>query len=398
MQPLVFEPALKQYPRAYRAGDPQFDDEHVARRWYAARRSAIDVILAAISDSPYADSLVMRGSTLLRTWYGQAAREPGDVDFVVVPAEWRVEEARTAVMFDAIAAAAEDAGADGDGDVRIVARGAVSEDIWTYDRVPGRRLLLPWEASGLPGGWVQLDFVFNEHLPVAPELVEVPAAADGPGSALLAVTPELSLAWKIMWLVNDAHSQGKDLYDAVLLAEHTTLRYEVLRDAFENAEDLHKQRPLCLRHIAELETEWKHFVAEYPAQPATDSGYVERLTAALAPTFSTVGGKAVSEYEASVFWLERQIEHYRGRVSADPSAVRATLFPVPPLSAIVIIRELLGRETTSVEEARRILVPDAAWAGWKQELRYGRAELEAGLKSFGLVMSTDESTVSTHSR
>src|SRR6185503_14258157 len=95
---------------------------------------------------------------------------------------------------------------------------AVSDDIWTYDRVPGRRLLLPWKADDL-SGWVQLDFVFHEHLPVAPEPAAVPAAGR-PSALLLAATPELSLAWKIMWLVTDAHPQGKDLYDAVLPAEH----------------------------------------------------------------------------------------------------------------------------------------------------------------------------------
>lgn len=286
-QPRVFEPALLHYPNAYRAGEPRFEDEKTHRQWYAARRSALDTVLAAISDSPHADSLVLRGSILLRAWYGRAAREPGDLDFVVVPESRRIEEAGTVVMLHEIAAAAEEAGSRGD--AKIKAEAAISEDIWTYDRVPGRRLLLPWKADGLPGGWVQLDFVFNERLTLAPEATVVPAAGR-PSTLLLAVTPELSLAWKIIWLLSDIHPQGKDLYDAVLLAEHTTLRYEVLRDALEHADLEYPGNAVSLERISKIETDWQQFRMEYPDQPDDDSGYVQRLVAALAPTFDTLQG------------------------------------------------------------------------------------------------------------
>ncbi|WP_211244585.1 nucleotidyl transferase AbiEii/AbiGii toxin family protein [Actinospica robiniae] len=286
-QPRVFEPALLQYPNAFRAGEPRFEDQQTHRRWYAARRSALDTVLAAVSDSPYADSLVLRGSILLRAWYGRAAREPGDLDFVVVPESRRIEEYGTTLMLEGIAAAAQQASSRSD--ITISAKAAVTEDIWTYDRVPGRRLLLPWKAEGLPGGWVQLDFVFNEHLPIAPEATVIPAAGR-PSTLLLAVTPELSLIWKIMWLVTDIHPQGKDLYDAVLLAEHTTFSYEMLQAAAAQADPYYATYPVTLRSIAALKTPWGHFQAEYPDQPADDSGYVERLVAALAATFDAVEG------------------------------------------------------------------------------------------------------------
>ncbi|MER6983361.1 nucleotidyl transferase AbiEii/AbiGii toxin family protein [Streptomyces carpinensis] len=208
----VFDPALKQYSNAYRAADPHFTDDDAERAWRAARRTAIGLVLSAISDSPWADSLVLRGSVLLRAWFGTAAREPGDLDFVVVPQSWRIDESRTQAMLAGLARAAEaaalrgagsdrldsDGGAGADrlgshgGAVRIIAAEAASDDIWTYDRVPGRRMVLPWTCDGLPGGVVQMDFVFNEHLALDPEPTLLPWASDGPDAILNAATPELS--------------------------------------------------------------------------------------------------------------------------------------------------------------------------------------------------------------
>ncbi|GGV32817.1 hypothetical protein GCM10010495_57060 [Kitasatospora herbaricolor] len=284
----VFDPALKQHPNAYRAADPRFADPAVGVRWVAARRLAMDLVLEAIAESGWVDHLVLRGSVLLRAWFGDAAREPGDLDFVVVPRTWRIEEERTTAMLDGIARATVRAAGHDPGTVGFDASAAVSEDIWTYDRVPGRRLVLPWTADGLPGGVVQLDFVFDERLPVEPEPVLLPRLSGGPGEALLnAATAELSLAWKIMWLVCDAHPQGKDLYDAVLLAEHCELRHQVLRDTFVDGlpgEPLGRVRPETLTGLAET-VEWNHFEAEYPHLAGGEADQVRRLAAALAPTF-----------------------------------------------------------------------------------------------------------------
>jgi len=368
-QKSIFEPALKQYGNAYRAADPSFDDEQLSQRWYAARRTAIDVILKAIAEAEYADSLVLRGSVLLRAWYGEAAREPGDLDFVVAPASWKIDEPRTGEMLQSIAHAAGRARTVGnaDGDVRIVAQEAVSEDIWTYDRVPGRRLLLPWEAPGLPGGWIQLDFVFNENLAVAPELTLVPASAsDGTGATLLAATPELSLAWKIMWLVTDTYPQGKDLYDAVLLAEHTPLRFSVLRDAFVHVYG-YLWSPVSAKTIAKLYTEWDHFRSEHPEQPDAQDDYVGRLIAALATTFADFAGSATAEYDLYVAWLAPKIASYRELLArADMHAVQEEMVRdrISPLCIVVVTRELAGRESCSLVDAHRIVVQDPAWTIW----------------------------------
>ncbi|MEY2232507.1 MULTISPECIES: hypothetical protein [Streptomyces] len=94
-----------------------------------------------------------------------------------------------------------------------------------------------------PDGHVQLDFVFDERLPVPPE-----PAGPACGAVVLAATPALSPAWKVLWLISDRHPQGKDLYDGA---------------------------------------EWEHFEAEYPQLAAPgEEVFLARLVEALRPTFA----------------------------------------------------------------------------------------------------------------
>ncbi|MGW0712898.1 nucleotidyl transferase AbiEii/AbiGii toxin family protein [Streptomyces sp. NPDC002643] len=280
----VFDPALKQYQNAYRATDPAFADPVRGAAWRTARRQALDLVLSAIAGSVWVDSLVLRGSVLMSAWFPETAREPGDLDFVVVPHSWKIDDPRTAEMLDGIATAAETLAAARGPEVGISAAGAVVEDIWTYERVPGRRMVVPWSAPGLPGGHVQLDFVFNERLPEEPEPVELPG-----GAIVRAATPALSLAWKLMWIINDMYAQGKDLYDAVLLAERHPLPYELLHEVFR----LSGEWPYPYREKVLLEdvvegvgyVEWDHFVVEYPRFADDEREFAERLVRAVTPTF-----------------------------------------------------------------------------------------------------------------
>ncbi|CAL9588201.1 nucleotidyl transferase AbiEii/AbiGii toxin family protein [Streptomyces sp. enrichment culture] len=285
----VFDPALKQYQNAYRATDPSFTDPERGTAWRAARRRALDLVLGAVTDSEWVDSLVLRGSMLMSTWFGAQAREPGDLDFVVVPPSWRIDDGRTERMLTTLAqAAGARAGTEGDGlEVGISARGAVVEDIWTYDRVPGLRMVLPWGAPGLPGGHVQLDFVFGERLPEPPEPVELSG-----GAVLYAATPGLSLAWKLMWLINDAHGQGKDLYDAVLLAERHPLSRDLLHEVFRlSGEWPYPREHILLEDVVEAAgyVEWNHFVTEYPRFRDREDEFAERLVRAVTPAFARDG-------------------------------------------------------------------------------------------------------------
>ncbi|MBO8188674.1 nucleotidyl transferase AbiEii/AbiGii toxin family protein [Streptomyces spirodelae] len=371
VQRAVFDPSAVHYANAMRLGNPQFADPATGERWYAARRRALDLALAAVADSPWAVHLVLRGSVLLRAWYGAAAREPGDLDFVVEPADWQLADERTERMLEQLARHADLLSRRADGDVRLDSRGAVHDEIWTYDRVPGRRLVVPWTAEGLPGGAVQLDFVFNEPLPAPAVTTPIPRPAGAPGGGatleLRAASRELSLAWKILWLASDMHPEAKDLYDAVLLAEdeQVSLPYELLRAVFRGVDHGYFDRnPLLLDWFgAEVSehTDWSEFAKEYPHLdiPGADCG--QRLVEALRPTFALDddGSGEPARYQAFARWLAPLTAECRTAFAAGGlPAVLELLFSqyVPPGSALVVAREVLGRD----QHALAGLVPQLA--------------------------------------
>ncbi|WP_328459517.1 nucleotidyl transferase AbiEii/AbiGii toxin family protein [Streptomyces sp. NBC_00448] len=365
----VFDPALKHHVSAYRAGDPEFTEPAAREAWLAARRTAMNLVLTAIAASPWRDHLVLRGSVLLSQWFGEAAREPGDLDFVVTPAQWRIEEERTGAMLHGIAQAAEHAARQAVGraaapaaaphTIRFDAGDAVSEDIWTYDRVPGRRLVLPWTSGTTPGGIVQLDFVFNESLPIPPQEVSVA------GARLLGATPELSLAWKLVWIVDDMYPQGKDLYDAVLLAEHCTVDYETLAAVFIAADPTNAAHPLQPDITGELPAtyEWRHFAAEYPHLADQPAELARRLRTAMAPTFRTASGDPRSlRRRWSADWLAAfRADHATGGLPALLTGLAAR--GVTAVLAAAVTRELLGPDDCDPATALAHVLEHPAWSG-----------------------------------
>jgi hypothetical protein len=189
-------------------------------------------------------------------------------------------------MLTGIAAAAQRVSA-GSG-VAIDAARAVFEDIWTYERVPGRRMMLSWTTTGGQYGGLQLDFVFNEPLPTDPQLTAVSLAAELPTARILAATMELSLAWKIQWLVTDWYPQAKDLYDAVLLAELTPLSYDLLRHVMITSDQAYARIPITLADITNLTVDFDAFRADHPDINADQQDLIRRLARALEPTFAPV--------------------------------------------------------------------------------------------------------------
>ncbi|QIY59192.1 nucleotidyl transferase AbiEii/AbiGii toxin family protein [Streptomyces sp. RPA4-5] len=364
----VFDPAATHHAFGMRLGEPSFAEPSVGARWYAARRHALHHVLTALARSPWAGHLVLRGSMLLKSWFGDAAREPGDLDFVVVPETWQLTDDRTEQMLDGIAAAAGALSHRG-GPVRLDAQAAVRDEIWSYDRVPGRRLVIPWtaEADGVPGGSVQLDFVFTERLPAPAEPAEI---SGPPGTApvvIQAATRALSLAWKVLWLVSDAHPEAKDLYDAVLLAESTELPHALLREVFRGVDGGSFDRhPVLLESLYGFGGEWSELRKEYPDRggiadpdPWVEHRHIRRLVTALARTFALEDGSGeTAAYRQRAAWFASlTAECAEIRAERGIGAVQNLLMErwVAFENAVVITRELAGRDRCALRDAAAVV-------------------------------------------
>lgn len=111
------------------------------------------------------------------------------------------------------------------GGVVLDADAAAPDREWgySYDDMPGVRIRVPWHAEGLKSGAIQLDFAAEETLPDERVWTAIPRGDGGPPTPVITASRELSLAWKLLWLRTDSMEKdrvaGKDLYDAVVLAE-----------------------------------------------------------------------------------------------------------------------------------------------------------------------------------
>jgi hypothetical protein len=86
------------------------------------------------------------------------------------------------------------------------------------------------------------------------------------------------------------HPQGKDQYDAVLLAEDVILDLRLLRDVLQHSDTYDQFHGVGLAEIAQLGVEpgWEHFQGEYPLVPGSAQQWTDRLCAALTPTFTVL--------------------------------------------------------------------------------------------------------------
>lgn len=289
----IFDPALVHFRNAFRLSDPRIKDPLLLAQWHDARRRAMEHILFVISRSPWRDHLVIRGSMLLKTWLGQAAREPGDIDCVVFPSDMPRSIADQ-IFIDLIRDIGNTPFPVG---VHFFTGAAAIDDIWLYARAPGRRIVIPWSAPQLPHGSVQIDIVFGEQLWTAPQQSQL-TTTDRRVIPLLTASKEQSLAWKLQWLASDLYPQGKDLYDAVLLAEGTHLPYTLLHRALtegENQFGAPRDRAITPDFPLDWDIDWPNFKREYDGVQGTADQWKLRLAQALRPSFeeqeASVGGQ-----------------------------------------------------------------------------------------------------------
>jgi Nucleotidyl transferase AbiEii toxin, Type IV TA system len=285
-RPRLFDPALAQFRSAFRPGDPTFQDPQTARRWAELRRVATDHVLRRIAESRWGDHLILRGSRLQKAWLGDQAREPGDLDWVSDLPVASYTSHRANELFEGLVAAVF-AGL-GPAGVDLVRESVATDAIWTYDRTPGRRAVFPWRVAGLPGGSVQVDVVFGERLADPDVRISIPVA-DGGCVSVRAASPAQSLAWKFLWLDGDTHPQGKDLFDAVLLAERFPLPMEVLAETFRGGLRRDPLTGTAADYVAEWAVDWDNFKAEYPWVGGDGEQWLKRLEVAIGPTFGELG-------------------------------------------------------------------------------------------------------------
>jgi hypothetical protein len=282
-RPEFFEPALKHFPKAFRLGDPVFQDPQIRLEWSNTRLRIIDHLLRLVAGSRWNDHLVLRGSLLLKAWLGNAAREPGDIDWVFRPQSIGLDFSESRELFNQLNKMVSEHPRIGNALIDVSKISV--DDIWTYERAQGRRIVFPWTATGLPPGEVQMDITFGEDLFADPLLTPIPVI-DSDSVLIWAAGKEVSLAWKLLWLENDMYPQGKDLYDAALLAEQTQLPYDLLFRVLKWSDhspniQLEPDFPM------HWEIDWDNFKKEYPGIEGTATDWQTRLTRALAPTFTT---------------------------------------------------------------------------------------------------------------
>ncbi|MFJ8856656.1 nucleotidyl transferase AbiEii/AbiGii toxin family protein [Streptomyces sp. NPDC102437] len=341
-----WEPPAGEFDCRSRAGEPEFADLAQAVRWRTARRAAIDHVLALIAGSWWCDSLVLRGSLPLQAWAGERAREPADLDWVVVrdmlnggwPYGNLIDLTRTwPAVADAMEPADDAHGIHGTWDVkypsadldRLLEAASADEDAespymdlldqirqrpeapggvmldadqayaesndggWFYHG-PGVRLEVPWRASGLPSGRIRLDFATDDMFSDPPEPAVLPVGSGRPPAVVLTASRELSLSWKILWLQveseEDGGAQGKDLYDAVLLAEdrHTSLSTNLLEDVLSGGYGHTDVKDFHPDQAHQWSVAWEKFQAEYPWVQGSAKEWLSRLSGALSSMFAAV--------------------------------------------------------------------------------------------------------------
>ncbi|MDI2131568.1 nucleotidyl transferase AbiEii/AbiGii toxin family protein [Yinghuangia seranimata] len=327
-----------------------------AARWHHARRTARDNVLTAVARSRWAADLVLHGDALLKAWFGEAAREPGGLDFVVRPETWLPSEPRTTRMLDEVARSSAAVAAE-HGVVRIDEANVRCEETRVRGRKPGRRLTLRWHAEGLPPGAVHVDFAFTERLPVQPEFALLPGTGTDGATRIAAATPELSLAWKLRRLLSDGWSPAKDLYDAVLLAEAVPLPVGLLMRTLVAAEPHWAGRRFVPEMVDGISVDAAELRRKFPDTAAV---LHERLKAALAPTLAESAAVPPTDgYRWRAVHLAPCIEQAREVLRGEGMDAVLALLEGASMGmpeSIVTLREAVGADRCGTADAAATLI------------------------------------------
>ncbi|WP_233434665.1 nucleotidyl transferase AbiEii/AbiGii toxin family protein [Nocardia yamanashiensis] len=324
-----------------------------------AHREAIDLVLAAVAASEWADNLVLRGSVLLTAWFGAQAREPRDLDFVVTPVDWRLEDdAVQRMLMEIPARAAELSQAAGSLRIHPVPVDiAAAYHVWTYRGAPGRSVTLAWERSHGGTGDLRIDFAFGEELPAPAIRTPIPRlGTPGPPPLLSAASRPLALAWKLLWLAAEG-KHAKDLYDAVLLAESCSVPTELLEKVLKTGDNefylplYEPGRLIDLYRQAEWTDDWRDLATDRPELTKSFDDYVWRLIVAVAPSFPPGLTDLYARLANSYAWAIEDLRRDDAAASLEAVEQWFRELEPPAVEQFIVLRELLGRNTPPHEIA-----------------------------------------------
>jgi hypothetical protein len=250
---------------------PQTDSAEMQLRFAEAQEEVKEHLLFCLSKSPWYEHLVLRGSVTLKAWYGDNARPPGDIDWVIYDQD-RYTAEMVQGIFNGFLKVLRKVGQIKS--PQLLLDETYQKDIWLYASAPGHRLIFPWRtADGLEGA-TQMDFVFGEEMPAEPITLAL-TLRDGKQIHVLSASKEQSLAWKLLWILTDEIPKAKDLYDAVLLAEDgdVHLTNELLIETFRVANAVHPS--FICEWVRLKEIDWSEF------NPPDASTLQDRLVNAL---------------------------------------------------------------------------------------------------------------------
>jgi hypothetical protein len=288
-RPQIFEPALRQFSNAFQFGEPKDLDAEEQAHIKEVRAEVRNHLLQLVSQSKWKDHLVLRGSTAMQCWFGERAREPKDIDWVFRPAEVKLGDPESEQCYQGLVELVRQNPLTTHTEI-LVSRIA-TDDIWTYERAAGRRIVFPFRSRKGIEREIQMDIVWNETLFHAPTEVSI-LLDDSIAVPLWAATAEESLCWKLLWLITDSEAQGKDLYDAVLLAEHTSLSAELVQHLIGTVhvcDPWYQDQGISLGSMLEhLRVDWQNFKIDYPWIPGEYIDWYERLRRALKPHLNAV--------------------------------------------------------------------------------------------------------------
>ena len=180
---------------------------------YILNLYALEGIARRISYLPDAESVIIRGSLITRSWVYPYFRKVNDLDLMGIypyDAKRGIDFIRRALDVNNIA--------DG---LHCFPDGLVTEDIWVESEFPGHRFYFPVGLCGYQLT-IQADISYNDPLIPPPFWWEYPALLPELNMKIHTISPELALSWKVHGLFETWNTKGgvwrvKDLYDIFLI-------------------------------------------------------------------------------------------------------------------------------------------------------------------------------------